>query len=139
MDERRGPFLTPPELWVKLKPIARQMRHDPTQAEDILWQRLRRKVLGVNFRRQHTIGRFIVDFYCPAARLIVEVDGPIHQNTQDEDAIRQEFLEAQELRVLRFANLVVMQDTDAVVDRIRCVVQERTPPPDPLPTSGEGE
>ena len=125
MDERKGPFLTPLELWAKLKPIARQMRHAPTIAEDALWQRLRRQAPGVDVRRQHTIGRFIVDFYCPAAQLVVEVDGPIHQYTQEEDAVRQEFLEAQGLRVLRFTNADLMQGTDTVVDQIGVVVRER--------------
>ena len=90
---------------------------------------MRRQALGVNFRRQHTIGRFIVDFYCPAARLVVEADGPIHQYTAEEDSIRQKFLEAQNLRVLRFTNAEVMQDTDVVVDQIAEAVRECIPPP----------
>ena len=100
--DKKVPFHTPPELWRKHKPLARQMRHQPTAAEDKLWQTLRRQSFGVNFRRQHTIDRFIIDFFCPAARLIVEVDGDIHDYTQEEDAIRQEFLETQGFRVIRF-------------------------------------
>jgi len=58
---------------------ARQMRAKPTSAEFALWQRLRKKRVGAfKFRRQHIIHTFIVDFYCPAARLVVEVDGHIH-------------------------------------------------------------
>ena len=59
---------------------------------------------GLKFRRQHAIDRYIVDFYCPEARLVIEVDGPIHRYTQDEDAQRQIKLEEHGLRVLRFTN-----------------------------------
>ena len=82
------PWSTPPELWEKLQPLARQKRYEPTPAEDALWQQLRRNQIGAHFRRQHTIERFIVDFYCAAIKLVVEVDGGIHDYTQEEDAIR---------------------------------------------------
>ncbi|MHC5611987.1 MAG: endonuclease domain-containing protein [Nostoc sp.] len=73
------PWQTPHELWKKLKPLARQMRCEATPAEKLLWQKLRDKqLLGFKFRRQQTIDRFIVDFYCNEARLVVEVDGEIH-------------------------------------------------------------
>lgn len=117
---------TPPDLWAKLKPLARQMRKEPTAAEALLWQRLRkRQVLGHKFRRQHAIERFIVDFYCRDARLVVEVDGPIHQYTQEEDAIRQTFLESQGLEVIRFRNREVMQDIKSVVERIAEALKEQ--------------
>ena len=71
---------TSPQLWHRLKPLAREMRLNPTPAEDRLWQRLRRsQIHGTPFRRQHTIERFIVDFYCPQAQLVIELDGPINQ------------------------------------------------------------
>ena len=110
---------TPPHLWERLKPLAREMRKNPTPAEDRLWQHLRRRqVLGYKFRRQHAIERFIVDFYCREAHLIIEVDGPIHQYTQEEDAIRQEFLESQGFRVLRFTNDQVLSDIEGVLQTI---------------------
>lgn len=113
------------EIWDKIKPFARQMRHEPTQAEDKLWQRLRRKGLsGYKFRRQHPIDRFIVDFFCAEARLVVEVDGSIHDYTQEEDALRTEYLESLGLRVLRFTNGEVLQQTDGVIERIAEVLQE---------------
>jgi len=84
-----------PEWWEKLKPLARQKRHEPTPAEDALWQLLRgRRTAGFKFRRQHAIERFVVDFYCHEAHLIVEVDGEIHEYTREEDMLRQSFLEA---------------------------------------------
>jgi very-short-patch-repair endonuclease len=114
-----GYWHTPPHLWEKLKPLARQMRKSPTPAENQLWQHLRGKqLLGYKFRRQHAIERFIVDFYCHKARLIVEIDGPIHQYTPEEDAIRQEFLESLGFRVLRFTNEQVMTNIDGVLEKI---------------------
>ena len=68
--------------------------------------------------RQHVFHRFIVDFYCHEARLVIEVDGAIHEYTQEEDALRQEFLESLGLRVLRFTNGEVLQHTRAVLKRI---------------------
>ncbi len=126
----------PPDLWQKLKPLVREMRREPTPAEDVLWQRLRRHQLGVKFRRQHPVERFLLDFYCPVARLVVEVDGPIHQYRREEDAIRQEFLESHGLRVLRFTNAEVETAIDAVVERITNYLS-----PDcrhPLSAGGEG-
>ncbi len=100
---------------------ARYMRQNPTPAEKILWKRLRGKqVGGFHFRRQHPIGRFIVDFYCSAARLVIEIDGSIHDTTEQKeyDAAREAHLEEIGLRVLRFSNAEVMNATDAVVEAI---------------------
>jgi very-short-patch-repair endonuclease len=109
------PWRTPPELWEKLRPLARQKRHEPTPAENMLWQRLRRNQMGAHFRRQQTIERFIVDFYCAAIKLVIEVDGSIHDYTQEEDAIRQEYLESRGLRVLRVSNDDVLRDVEIVI------------------------
>lgn len=126
MTDSSSPFHTPPELWNKLKPLARQLRHEPTQAEDALWQLLRgRRLGGFKFRRQYAIERFIVDFVCLEKRLIVEVDGEIHDHQIEYDAIRQTFLEAQGFRVLRFRNDEVLKTGVSVVKRI--VVALTTP------------
>lgn len=118
LDEKPK-FHTPPQLWAKLKPLVRQMRHKPTPAEDALWQRLRnRRVAGAKFRRQYTIERFIVDFICLEQHLIIEVDGSIHDHQHDYDAIRQTFLEAQGFCVVRFTNGEVLQSLDAVIEAI---------------------
>ena len=110
---------TDPVLWDKLKPIAREMRSKPTEAENLLWMRLRNHQLnGLKFRRQHNIERFIVDFYCAQEKLVIEVDGLIHQYREKKDAIRQEFLENQKLKVLRFSNDAVMSDVNEVIIQI---------------------
>jgi very-short-patch-repair endonuclease len=111
-------------LWDALKPLARQMRHEPTVAEDVLWKRIRnRQIVNSKFRRQHPIDRFIVDFYCAEAHLVIEVDGSIHDYTPDEDALRQAYIESLGLRVLRFTNGEVLQQTDGVIERIAEVLQ----------------
>ena len=100
---------------------ARFMRRNPTQAEAILWSRLRRNQLkGCQFRRQHLIGRFIVDFHCSAARLIIEVDGPIHDEIEQQayDEARQTFLEELGFTVLRFSNETAIYETEAVLEVI---------------------
>ena len=113
-----------PELWAKLKPLARQKRHDPTPAEQKLWHVLRQRSLaGFKFRRQHAIERFIVDFYCASARLVIEVDGPIHDYTLEEDAVRQEYLEGLGLRVIRFTNDAVLHQTDVVLQQIEATLR----------------
>jgi poly(A) polymerase len=109
-----------PDAWQLLKPLVREKRREPTPAEAKLWKALRRNQLdGLRFRRQHAIDRYIVDFYCPAARLVVEVDGPIHEATETEDLERQEALEKSGLRVVRFSNEEVMERLPGVVERIK--------------------
>ncbi|MBH8565625.1 endonuclease domain-containing protein [Nostoc sp. CENA67] len=100
------------------------MRCEPTPAEKLLWEKLRHKqVLGFKFRRQQTIDRFIVDFYCHEARLVVEVDGEIHNYTQAEDAIRQEFLQSLGLEVVRFRNEDVLERMEGVLEVIASWLQ----------------
>jgi very-short-patch-repair endonuclease len=83
--------------------LARRLRKNRTDAERKLWSRLRRKQLeGVRFRQQAPIGRFVVDFFCPEALLIVEVDGSQHLG--EKDRARDEWLAAEGYRVLRFWN-----------------------------------
>jgi very-short-patch-repair endonuclease len=125
-ERKDYPYLTPPALWARLKPLARQMHHDPTPAEDALWECLRnRQIAGLKFRRQHSIDRFIADFYCADAQIIIEVDGAVHEYTLEEDAIRQEFLESLGFRVLRFANDDIEQRLDAVVQVITDMLHNR--------------
>src|SRR6266851_8530960 len=94
-------------------PLARKLRRTPTDAEIRLWSRLRRKQReGFRFRRQHPLGPFVVDFFCAAAKLIVEVDGEQHA---DDDDARTHWLEARGYRVIRFWNNEVLANTDGVL------------------------
>lgn len=77
-----------------------------------------RRLHGLSFRRQHCVGPFIVDLYCAKARLVIEIDGEIHQYKGEEDLIRQEYLESHELKVMRFPNDMVLHNVDEVVKNI---------------------
>src|SRR5450759_2979359 len=97
-----------------------------TPAEHRLWDALRGNQLsGLHFRRQQIIDGFIVDFYCHAARLIIEVDGGVHEQLVEYDAARSQILERRSLAVLRFTNDEVMYCLPAVLTRIHTTMQER--------------
>ena len=99
-----------------------QLRHDMTDAERLLWKRLCKKQLdGWKFRRQHGLGDFVMDFYCPIIKLCIEVDGGIHDepDVHQKDVRRTEFLEKQGIRVLRFKNEEIENNIDDVVNRIK--------------------
>ena len=102
----------------KLKPKARVLRINQTDAEQELWSQIRRKqLLNVQFYRQKPIGAFIVDFYAPAAKLVIELDGGQHFEPEQQayDLRRSEFLQQQGLQVLRFSNLDVLQHIESVM------------------------
>ncbi len=114
--------------WTRLKPLARQMRHEPTSAEQKLWNRIRNRQIGTaKFRRQYTIDRFIVDFVCLEHRLIIEVDGDIHDQQQEHDAVRQEFLESLGFRMIRFSNGDVLGSLEAVAEAIGNALESSRP------------
>lgn len=98
------------------KTFARQLRSEMTDAESYLWQRLRsRQIHGLKFRRQHPVGKFILDFACIEAKLIIEVDGGQHNEMQIQDNQRTAWLEAQGWKVLRFWNNEVLQNIEGVL------------------------
>ncbi|MEA5508563.1 endonuclease domain-containing protein [Crocosphaera sp. UHCC 0190] len=103
----------------------RSLRNNMPPAEKLLWARLRgRQVEGAKFRRQYSIGGFVVDFYVPELRLAIEVDGPSHLGAEAQayDAQRQAFIESFGTRFLRFTNQQVYQELDAVVEAIALVI-----------------
>ena len=105
----------------KLKPNARRLRKEMTDSERNLWARLRRKqIMDVQFYRQKPLGPYIVDFYAPKAKIVVEVDGSQHmdEDVEQKDVQRDKYLKSQDLSVLRFNNLQVLQEMDSVVEMI---------------------
>jgi len=104
---------------------ARELRGELTPAERRLWQHLRRGQLAqLGFRRQYPMGSFIVDFYCPAARVVVEVDGDVHARQAEYDAERTRWLErGRGCRVLRFTNDEVHTQLEAVLESILAAVK----------------
>jgi very-short-patch-repair endonuclease len=110
-------------------PHVQQLRSTPTDAEIRLWSRLRRKQLdGLRFRRQQPIGPYIVDFFCPAAKLVIEVDGGQHAMLENEDAWRTRWLEARGYRVVRFWNNEVLANTNGVILVILESLRANPPP-----------
>jgi very-short-patch-repair endonuclease len=110
---------------------ARLLRRRMTPAEQHMWDALQGRRLGGNkFRAQHPLGHHIADFCCPAARLIVELDGDIHDATQEHDALRTENLERFGWRVLRFRNEEVLYDRERVLAQIADACAAATEPAD---------
>lgn len=98
---------------------AKELRQNMTPEEKILWQHLRtNRLYGLHFRRQQIIDGFIVDFYCHAAALVIEVDGQIHEQQVEYDAERDQVLSRRGLRLLRIKNEDVRDDIDSVLMRI---------------------
>ncbi len=95
------------------------MRASPTSTERQLWEALRRSALGFKFRRQHVIAGYVVDFYCPACRLAIEVDGPSHDVRTELDERRDAHLTRLGVTVLRFSDARVNADRSRVLREIR--------------------
>ncbi len=111
--------------------MARKLRNNSTEAEKYLWYVLRLKNLGVKFRRQAVIGRYIVDFVCFERKLVIEVDGGQHAQSQ-EDKIRDQWLITQGFTILRFWNDEVLRNREGVLQKI----VDRLIPTLTLPTRG---
>jgi len=96
------------------------LRNRPTEAERMLWLALRRQALnGMRFRRQQKIGRYVVDFFCPERKLIIEVDGRGHMKKPLQDSDKDEYLIACGYRVIRFWNDEILKDRESILERIR--------------------
>ena len=105
--------------------IAFKLRKNITPSEELLWNKLKGKqVLGVRFRRQHPISKYIVDFYCHAAKLVVELDGKIHLAKKESDRERTKEIEDLGLRIIRFSNKEVEGSIDNLVSKITSVVKD---------------
>ena len=126
--------------------IARRLRRDMTEAEKVVWRMLRsRQLAGFKFRRQESIGRYIVDFVCFSHRVVIEIDGGQHAVDVERDEVRTRFLQRHGFRGLRFWNNDVLENREGVFARIGEILRARPPHPPgatrqvPLsPTRGEG-
>ena len=113
---------------------AKELRRNPTPAERRLWDAIReRRLGGLRFRRQHPVGPFILDFYCPSHKLVIELDGDIHATQKDQDDYRDQHLASYGYRVLRFRNDEVFRSLPTVLTRILHAAAEIGD--DPSPTS----
>jgi very-short-patch-repair endonuclease len=112
----------------KLRQFAKQMRREATTAEKTAWRVLRnRRLTGFKFRRQHPFGKYILDCYCPSAKVVVELDGDSHATPEGQvaDAERTRYLEVRGILVLRFWNSEIAENQDAIADTIAEVCAAR--------------
>src|SRR5579863_9435305 len=105
--------------------IARQLRRNATDAEQLLWRALRTSGLPGRFRRQHPIGRYVADFACPAQKLVIEVDGGQHAAQQEADAARTSEIALRGYRVIRFWDGEVIRNLSGVLEAIRREISHR--------------
>lgn len=111
----------------ELKELRQRLRNNATPAEEVLWKFLKGKQLaGRKFRRQFSVGYYVVDFYCPMEKLAIELDGAPHFTAegQAKDKIRTQFLNDQGIRVIRFENEDVFNRLDAVLEQIANCFEE---------------
>jgi len=114
----------------KLKQFTQQLRENMTDAEKRLWWKIKMKqVKGLIFYRQKPIGEYIVDFYCPKAKLAIEIDGSHHfvGETIEYDRIRDDYLSSLGLRVVRFTNTDVLKNIKGVLERIEGEIDRKIP------------
>ncbi|MFO7807713.1 MAG: endonuclease domain-containing protein [Candidatus Moraniibacteriota bacterium] len=110
------------------KKLARELRKNMTDAERKLWKYLRRnQIHNLKFYRQKPIGNYIVDFYCPKIKIVIEADGDQHyyEKGKQEDKLREEFLTKNGIKVLRFGNNEIFNNTEGVVEKIWLEVEKR--------------
>ena len=108
----------------------RHLRNFATEAEQRLWLVLRKRSLcGLKFRRQYSVGKYIVDFYCPSLRLAIEVDGAHHYTPEQSiyDAERTKYVESRNIKVVRVTNAEVQRHLDEVVDYLTTIISKLTP------------
>lgn len=105
---------------LKLKDRRIDLRNKQTSQEILLWSRLRREQLGFKFRRQHSIGGYITDFYCPVKKLVVEIDGSQHlgKEAKEYDDARSSYFEGLDIKVLRFTNAEINTNINGVIENI---------------------
>lgn len=105
--------------------LARKMRKEPTPEEAILWEVVRNNKLGVKFRNQHPLGRYIADFYCHQKKLVIEIDGKIHdlKDVIEYDKIRQQGIESIGLRVMRIRNEEIRENLPGVIEKIMAAIE----------------
>jgi very-short-patch-repair endonuclease len=111
------------------KTLRQKLRHNATPAEKVLWRSLKNSGVGAKFRRQHGVGPYVLDFYCPEHKLAIEIQGSVHDDVLQShyDGERHAYLESQGIRVLYFENRALLELPDYVVGVIKSAVRE--PPP----------
>jgi cyclase len=105
--------------------IAERLRKEMTGSEKLLWERVCKNQLGARIRRQHPIWKFVADFYCHEARLVIEIDGEIHLNLENKlyDISRDTVLNEFNIEIIRFTNQQVINETESVISEIKSKIE----------------
>ena len=113
----------------KLIDRRKKLRKNPTREEETLWWYLKDKRLGIKFRRQHSVGGYILDFYCAEKKLVIEIDGAIHNSKENKeyDDIRDKFFRELDYEVLRFSNTEIENDVKMVIEKIKSKLEKVVP------------
>ncbi len=106
--------------------VAERLRRDMSVTEQMIWERVSKKQLGVRIRRQHPIWKFIADFYCHEVKLVIEIDGGIHGSPENKeyDISRDIILKEFQIEILRFTTDEVIKETSLVIERIRSTIEK---------------
>lgn len=102
------------------------LKKNMTLEEELLWKKLRKDSLGARFRRQYGIGEYVVDFYCPKLKLVIEIDGEQHHSQEglEYDNVREEYMKELGIKTIRFSNVEVRDDIESVVEEIKKVIKK---------------
>ena len=111
----------------KFKERRVSLRKNQTSHEVLLWAKIRRSQLGFKFKRQHSVGPYILDFYCPQNKLAIEIDGSQHIENKDYDKERSGYLSVLGINVIRFWNNEINTNIDSVIQKIRCELGPTSP------------
>ena len=123
----------------RLRSLSQALRRQQTPPEKKLWRELRsRQLSGLKFRRQHSVGRFIVDFYCREIRLVIEIDGKVHEKQRDYDALRDFLIEAKGFTVIRVSNEEVNENMNHLFKKIDQATPLPLPPGEGKPPEAAG-
>ncbi len=134
-EQEPGYYGTDAKTWFANKDSVRELRKNPTEAEALLWEKLRKNQTGYRIRRQHAIDSFIVDFVCLEKKTIIEIDGEIHNFQKEEDAYRTSILEANGYTVVRYTNKEVFDNINRVVSSIKSYLDNKTVKAEVLPAA----
>jgi very-short-patch-repair endonuclease len=132
-SDRKGAVVARRGLFLKYEPeyivdLARQMRVTMTPAEELLWSAIRRRQMdNLRFRKQHPIGRYIADFCCPERKLIIELDGNVHDDRKEYDKNRDEYLRGCGYRIVRFSNDDVLSRLEKKMKSLCDIANEIAP------------
>lgn len=123
--ETRPKYVTAdPYSYTTIVEFQMKLKQTPTVAESMLWSSLRKKQLGVRFRRQYIIDKYIVDFFCLPKKLIIEVDGAIHEKRKEYDELRTLALNLKGYHIIRFTNEDVVQRHQFVLEKIKNILEQ---------------